>query len=115
MGAPMQKPTCPTALSEAIASDVLWRRKMLNARPAKNFLCGATGGLVWNPRLPHLRERALDVGRGAVCTVFTEASGACDWGAPLGEALIHGVWPKTELREGANWQDLWVLRRSMEQ
>ena len=100
--APKQKPTCPTALSEAIASDVLWRRKMLNARPAKNFLCGATGGLIWNPRLPHLRERALDVGRGAVCTVFTDASGACDW-------------PKTELREGANWQDLWVLRRSMEQ
>ena len=74
-----------------------------------------TGGFVWYPRLLQLRGRGLDMGRGAVCTVFTDPSGNRGWGDSLGDACIQGVWSKTEAREGVNRKELWVLRRPMDQ
>ena len=85
--------------AEAVASDGLrndmpWRRKMLSARPTKGLLRGVIGGCVWYPRPPQLRERALGAVRGAVCTIFTNASGARRWSASFGEVFIQGVCPK---------------------
>ena len=53
------------------------------------------------------------MGRGGACTVYTEASGTRGWGATLGAAFIRCAWPKTEMREGVNWKELWVLREPM--
>ena len=99
------------AESEAVTSDGLrndlpWRRKMLGARPTKKILYGANVGFVWYPRLPQWRERAPDLGRGAVCTGSAVASATLCWGASLGDAYIQGVWPKTDMRGGINLKEL---------
>ena len=36
-------------------------------------------------------------------------SGFGEWRATLGEGLLLAHWPKTALREGVNWEELWVL------
>ena len=55
------------AEAEARVSDGLrnassWWRRTLGARPAKKLRFCSDGGFAWRPRLPRLRDRALDMG-----------------------------------------------------
>ena len=67
---------------------MVWRRKMLQSRPAKSIQFSESGGFVWRARLPRLRELALSTGEASVATVYTDASGRHGWGAKMGGRFI---------------------------
>ena len=48
--------------TEKFRNDMCWRRRSLEASPAKRLQHSASGSLAWSPRLPDLRERALSLG-----------------------------------------------------
>ena len=50
----------------------------------------------------------------ASCTIYTDASGVHGRGATMGDAFIKGKSPMAKMREGVNWEELWVLKRSTE-
>ena len=96
------------SVSEVLRDDMLWRRQMLGARPPRKLRYGKGGGFAWHPRLLLPREKALSMGRGAVCAVcamYADSSGSRVWGAFLGDAYIKAKWSKTEMREGINWKE----------
>ena len=99
-------------VSEVLRNDMLRRRQMLSARSAKKLHYSKEGGFVWHPRPPQLRESALSIGQDAVCAVHTDASGLRGSGFAFGDAYIQGEWSKTEMCEGINGKELWVLKRS---
>ena len=53
------------------------------------------------------------MGPEAACTTFTDAAGARQWGAFLGDASIQSAWPKLATREGINWKELCVLKEAL--
>ena len=110
----VRSPSTTVAISETLRNDMVWWWKMLEHRPPKNIQFCSSGGFVWRARLPRLRELALSMSETSVVTIYTDASGAHGWGATLGDRFIQGKWSKSELKEGINWKELWVLNRSLE-
>ena len=94
------------AISEGLRNDMVWWRKMLSTRPAKRLQFGDSGGFVWRPRLPILRQLAMSPGESPVVAVYTGAPSLQGWGAALGDHYIQGKWSKLERREGINWKEL---------
>ena len=53
------------------------------------------------------------LGPEAVGPIYTDASCLLGWSAAGGDRFIRGGWTKVEMREGINWQELWVLKKAM--
>ena len=102
------------ARTELLRNDMLRRRKMLSARPSKKLEFGKDGGSVWRPRLPPLYKQAVRMGSEAAAAIYTEASSLLGWAAAFGDLYVQGRWAKLDRREGINWQELCVLKTSLE-
>ena len=102
------------ARTELLRNDMLRRRKMLPARPTEKLEFGKDGGFVWRPRLPSLYKQAVRMGSDAAAAIYTDASSLLGWGAAFGDLYVQGRWAKLDRREGINWQELWVLKTSLE-
>ena len=102
------------ARTELLRNDMLRRRKMLSARPTKKLELGKGGGFIWRPRPPSFCKQAVRMGSDAAAASYTDASSLLGWGAALGDLYVQGRWAKLDKREGINWQEMWVLKTSLE-
>ena len=95
--------------TDAFRNDACWRNRALESGPTKRIHHAPSGGFVWHPRLPHLEDKALSLGCGVACAIFTDASGSREWGATLGGRFLQGRRSNWASREGINWKELRVL------
>ena len=110
----MRRANAQAVVAEQLRNDMLLRREMVSARPSKKLQFGGGGGFVWRPRLPSLRKQASFKSPDAVSTVYTDASCLNCSGAVPGDRFNQSKWPKMGLREGINWEELWVLESASE-
>ena len=117
----MRRATSQASVTEQFRNEVAWRRKMLSSCLSRQLRFGKNGGFVWRPRLPLLREHALSMGQDAVgdrtrasSLRGTHASSLRGRGVALGDRFIQSACPKLWMREGVDWEELWVLKAALE-
>ena len=103
---------CPVWVTGGFRNDTCWRRRALEASPTKPIQNSPSGCSAWCPRLPDLKGKAAYAGCGTACATYTAAAGSRGRGASLGDRVFQRSRNKVSIREGINWEGLWLMEES---